>query len=434
MRILLKGFTILPAAGGPEEDLSLVIEGERIARIGSSAELAGGPFDRVIEGRGKLVMPGLVNAHTHLAMVLFRGYADDLPLSTWLEEAIWPAERDLKPQEVYWASLLGIAELLRSGVTAFADMYLFMDEVARAVEESGIRAQLAYGLIAADRAEEERELAKGLELVDRWQGAAGGRLQVALGPHAPYTCGAGLWQRAAELAQERGLMLHTHLAETEDEVAESYKNHGKSPVEYLEGLGVLAAPVLAAHCVHLSDKDIEILAEHGVHVVHNPTSDMKLGSGIAPVERLLEAGVNVALGTDGAASNNDLDMWEELRLAALLAKVGGDPTALPAPRALQLATVNGARALGLEETGELKEGMVADLIILDLDRPHLVPQHDLAANLVYAAHASDVETVLVAGEILMENREIKRFDEGEVKGKVREISRKYSEGRDKKEE
>ncbi|MCR4404346.1 MAG: amidohydrolase [Candidatus Acetothermia bacterium] len=425
MRILLKDFTILPAAGGPKEHLSLLIEGGRISRIGAAAKLGDGPFDRVIEGRGKLVMPGLVNAHTHLPMVLFRGYADDLPLRQWLEEAIWPAERKLKPEEVYWAALLGIAELLHSGVTAFADMYFFMDEVARAVEESGIRAQLAYGMIASDAAQEERELAKGLELADRWHGAAGGRLQVALGPHAPYTCGRSLWQRATEAAQQRGLMLHTHLAETEAEVVESLQRHGQSPVEYLEGLGAFAAPMLAAHCVHLSERDIEILAEHGVHAVHNPTSNMKLGSGIAPVRRLLEAGVNVALGTDGAASNNDLDMWEELRLAALLAKVGGDPTALPAPEALSLATVNGARALGLNEAGKLEEGSTADLVILDLDRPHLVPQYDLVSNLVYAAHAADVETVLVAGEIVMEEREIKSFDEGEVKAKVREISRKY---------
>jgi len=433
MRILLKGFTILPSPDRPPEEGSLVISGERIAWVGvgspepeSDSDDDDGPFDRVLEGQGRLVMPGLVNAHTHLAMVLFRGFADDLPLKEWLEGAIWPAERHLKPQEVYWATLLGCAELLHSGVTAFADMYFYMDEVARAVEVSGLRAQLAYGMIAPDPEKEGPELERGLELVKRWHGAAEGRIQVALAPHAPYTCGAGLWERAVELAQEHKVMIHTHLAETEKEVADSLERHGRSPVEYLEDLGVFSIPVLAAHCVHLSERDIEILAEHDVRVVHNPTSNMKLGSGVAPVQKLLAAGVNVALGTDGAASNNDLDMWEEMRLAALLAKQSGEPTALPAPQALRLATTDGARALGLPE-GEIREGAPADLIILNLERAHLIPQYNLVSNLVYAAHAADVETVIVAGEILMEEGRIMKFDEEEAKAKVREISALYRE-------
>jgi len=425
MRILLKDFTLLPTPDGPEEGVSLIIEEERIAQVGDSSGVEEASFDRVIEGRGKLVMPGLVDAHTHLAMVLFRGYADDLPLRAWLEGAIWPAERNLRPEEVYWAAMLGCAELLRSGVTAFADMYFYMDEVARAVRESGLRALLAYGMIAPDEAQAERELEEGMRLVEEWHGAAGGRIRVALGPHAPYTCGEVLWRRAVELAREHDIPIHTHLAETGEEVAESLGRYGRSPVEYLEDLGVFAAPVLAAHCVHLSDEDIDILAEHDVRVVHNPSSNMKLGSGIAPVKGLLERGVVVALGTDGAASNNDLDMWEELRLAALLAKVGGDPTALPAPTALKLATINGAQALGWEGIGEVKEGMVADLIVLDLNSPHLTPQYNLVSNLVYAAHAADVETVIIAGEIVMEDGEIKRFDEEEVRIKVKEISEKY---------
>jgi len=424
MRILLKDFTLLPTPDGPEEFGSIVIEGERIVRIGSSFALEGTPFDRVIEGEGRLVMPGLVNAHTHLAMVLFRGFADDLPLQAWLEEAIWPAEKHLREEEVYWASLLGIAELFRSGVTAFADMYFYMDQVARAVEQSGMRALLAHGMIAPDEAKAEQELERGLELAERWHGAADNRIRVALGPHAPYTCGEGLWRRATESAEKYGLMLHTHLAETALEVKEFSEQHGITPVEWLANLGAFEVPVLVAHCVHLTNRDIDILAEHDVQVAHNPTSNMKLGSGIAPVKRLLERGVNVALGTDGAASNNDLDMWEELRLAALLAKVGGDPTALPAPAALKLATINGAQALGLEG-GELKEGAVADLIILNLNSPHLIPQYNLVSNLVYAAHPGDVETVIINGEIVMENRKIRTFDEEKVKVRVKEISKKY---------
>ncbi len=425
MGILLKNFTLLPTPEGPEEGRSIAIEGERIARIGNPSEFAETSFDRVLDGRGKLVMPGLINAHTHLAMVLFRGYADDLPLAEWLEGAIWPAEKNLKKEEVYWASLLGIAELLRSGVTGFADMYFFMEEVAQATEESGVRALLAYGMIAPDEATAGRELAKGRALVEGWHGAAGGRIKVALGPHAPYTCGEPLWRRAVELAQQHGTMIHTHLAETAIEVNESWKRHGKSPVRHLEDLGAFEVPVLAAHCVHLTDADIEILAERDVGVVHNPTSNMKLGSGIAPVKRLLDRGVTVALGTDGAASNNDLDLWEELRLAALLAKVGGDPTALPAPEALRLATAGGAGALDWRDLGQIREGLLADLIILNLDRPHLIPRYNLVSNLVYAANSRDVEAAIIGGEIVMENGEIKRFDEEEVRAKVREISNKY---------
>ena len=423
MRILLKDVTLLPTPDDPEEHVSIVIEGPRIVQIGNSSEM-GEAFERVIEGEGKLVMPGLVDAHTHLAMVLFRGFADDLPLREWLEEEIWPAERELTPEEIYWASLLGCAELLRSGVTAFADMYFYMDEVARAARESGLRALLAYGMIAKDEARAEQELERGLELVEGWHGAADGRIRVAFGPHAPYTCGETLWERTVELAKQHGLMIHTHLAETASEVEEFKQGHGITPVEWLARLGVFAVPVLAAHCVHLDGGDLDILAEHDVQVVHNPSSNMKLGSGIAPVGKLLERGINVALGTDGAASNNDLDMWEELRLAALLAKVGGDPTALPAPAALKLATTNGARALGLGEGG-LREGAVADLIILNLNSSHLTPQYNLVSNLVYAAHAGDVETVIIDGKIVMEDGEIKTFNEEEVKIKVKEISKKY---------
>ncbi len=442
MRILLRDFVLLtPAEERGAFQLvrgcSLALAEGRIERITQDPKelepaQARFDFDKVIDGGGrKLLMPGLVNAHTHLAMVLFRGYADDLPLDRWLEEAIWPAERELTAEEVYWGSLLGLAELIRSGTTAIADMYFFMDEVARAVEQSGLRALLAYGMIAPDpdpRERLERELERGLELAERWHGKADGRIRVALGPHAPYTCTDELWQRAVELARERELMIHTHLAETAREVEDFRARRGLTPVEHLERLGVFEAGVgvLAAHGVHLSESDICILAKYNnVAIVHNPTSNMKLGSGIAPVKELLEAGVELALGTDGAASNNNLDLLEEVRLAALLQKVRGDPTALPAAEALWLGTLGGARALGLEEVGIIREGMKADLIVLDLDQPHLIPEYDLVSNLVYAASSRDVETVIVDGQVVMEDRKILSFDEAEAKDQVRRLSEKY---------
>ncbi len=435
MRILLRDFILLtpkPEAGIELKRGSLILSGGYIERIsGDQAEFDISSFDKVFDGEGrKLLLPGFVNAHTHLAMVLFRGYADDLPLDRWLKEAIWPAERHLTAEEVYWASLLGLAEMIRSGTTAFADMYFFMDEVARAVEQSGLRALLAYGIIAPDPSDKERiktELERTEEFLARWHDAAEGRIRVALGPHAPYTCAPALWERVISLAQEKDLIVHTHLAETASEVAEFQKDHGKTPVKYLEELGVFKVPTLAAHCVHLNADDIRILAEYNanVSVVHNPTSNMKLGSGIAPVAEMLKQGVNVALGTDGAASNNNLDMLEELRLAALLQKVKGDPTALPAAEAFRLATVNGARALGLREVGIIEEGKEADLVILNLDRTHLVPDYDLVSNLVYSASACDIETVIVRGRPVMEDSQIMTFDEAEARARVRELSVKY---------
>jgi 5-methylthioadenosine/S-adenosylhomocysteine deaminase len=316
--------------------------------------------------------------------------------------------------------------MIRSGTTAFADMYFYMDEVAKAVVESGMRALLAYGIIAPEyNAKAREEIKKGLDLVERWHQEKG-RIRVALGPHAPYTCAAKVWQEVTKEAKKYDIMIHTHLAETEDEVR-LYENKGKqdSPVKYLESLGVFSVPLLAAHCVHLGDEDIEILSKRGVNVAHNPTSNLKLGSGIAPIEKLLDKEVNVAVGTDGAASNNSLDMMEEIKLAALLPKLR-DPSAVPAPLALKMGTQNGALALGFEDVGVIREGMKADLIILNLDKVHLIPQHNLISNIVYSAWAGDVETVIIDGQVVMEEGKILTIDEEEVKNRVRGLSRKFS--------
>lgn len=408
----------------PKADV--VIEGRRFAAV-LTEESPQGPFDLVVEGEGRLLLPGLVNAHTHLAMTLFRGLAQDRPLMQWLTEEVWPREKRLTGEVVYWFSLLGLAEMIKGGTTAFADMYFFMEEVAEAVERAGVRALLSYGVIAPTPERMESELRKAEEFAREWEGRAEGRIRVALYPHAPYTCGPEVWKRAVALARELRIPIHTHLAETKEEVERVRAERGRSPVEWLEELGVFGVPVLAAHCVHLSEKDMEILAAHGVHAVHCPTSNLKLACGIAPVVEMLRTGVNVCLGTDGAGSAGDLNMLEEMRLAALLAKVRtGDPQALSAREALGLATWRGAVALGWgKELGTIEEGRRADGILVRLDRVHLFPDYDPVANLVYAGQAADVEALFVDGRFLLRDGQLQTLDEEEILGRCRELAKKF---------
>lgn len=430
MRLLIRGAAVLtmeePHFLIPAGDI--VIEGQRIVHVGPAGSAPQEGFTRVIEARHMVAMPGLVNCHTHAAMTLFRGYADDMPLMPWLEEKIWPAEARLEPEDVYWGTMLACLEMIRSGTTCFADMYFHMDEVARAVEEAGLRASLCRGLIGVAPGAREA-LADGCRFAREWQGAAGGRITTMLGPHAPYTCPPDYLKEVMEAAAELGVGIHIHLAETQGEVEECRRRYGKSPVALMEELGLFRFPVLAAHCVHLTEEDIRILAARKAGVAHNPQSNMKLASGIAPVARLLAAGAVVGLGTDGAASNNNLDMMEEMRSAALLQKVATmDPTSLPAPAALSMATVNGARALGLKEVGLLKPGYKADIVLINLERPHLYPRHDLAAHLVYAAGSADVETVIVNGRVLMEKGEVLTVDRERVFYEVSRRARRLTGG------
>lgn len=426
MRILIKGAAVVPK---PEEGVlsaDVVVEGKRFAGVFPTGE-AGGEFDRVIKGEGKLLVPGFVNAHTHLPMTLFRGLAEDLALREWLEERIWPAERKLTPEVVYWFALLGLVEMIRTGTTAFADMYFFMEEVGKAVEEAGLRALLSYGIIAPTPDRIEPELKKAEAFAREWNGAAEGRIRCALSPHAPYTCGPEVWKEAVRLAKELKLPLHTHLCETRHEVEAHREAYGKGPVQWLEELGAFAVPVIAAHCVWVTEKDIDILAAHNVSVAHCPSSNLKLASGIAPVWAMVKGGVNVAIGTDGAASNNTLDMVREMRLAALLAKVRAeDPRAMPAPEALKSATQRGAAALGwAKDLGAIEEGHLADCVLLDLEAAHFAPGHDPLADLVYTACGADVEMVMVGGEILMEGRELQTLDEEKIVARCRELARKF---------
>lgn len=417
MKILLKNFSILPMTGNHSElleDAYLIIEGKHIRQMGQG-EPPGEQFDRIIEGREQVLMPGLINTHTHAAMTLLRGYADDMPLMEWLETRIWPLEARLTGDDIYWGTMLAVAEMIRSGTTCFSDMYFFMHRVAEAVEQSGMRAVLCRGMIGVGP-ENEAAFSDSRELVGKWHRQAGERINFRLGPHAPYTCPPEYLKRINDLADELGVGIHIHLAETLDEAQTINRQYGKSPAAYLKDCGVFERPVLAAHCVHLTAEDIALLARYGVGVAHNPESNMKLSSGAAPVTEMLAAGIPVGLGTDGASSNNNLDLLQEMRSASFLQKLRTmNPTALPAHQSLQMATVYGARALGLEkEIGCLAPGLKADMIIIDLAAPHMQPCHDVAANLVYSAQAGDVNTVIIDGKTVMENRVIKTFDEAEV--------------------
>lgn len=393
---------------------SVAIKGNKITAVGKEVKEKAGV---IIDAREKAVLPGLINAHTHLSMTLLRGIADDMPLKPWLENEIWPTEAHLTAKHVHTGALLGCLEMIKSGTTCFADQYFFMEEVARAVEESGPRGVLSYGIIEKGDPElRTSEIKKGTELVKNCHGKANDRILTMFGPHAPYTCSPECLTKVKELAKKYRVGIHIHLSETQDEIKQMTEKYGKRPVEYLNSIGFLGPEVLAAHCVWLTEQEIKVLRERGVKPVHNPVSNMKLGSGVAPVPKMLAAGIPVALGTDGAASNNTLDMFNEMKFAALLNKAHKlDPVAVPATSALEMATVNGATALGLgKELGSIEVGKKADLVLVDLKKPHLSPLHNVISHLVYSAVGSDVDTTIVDGKILMQGRKVLTLDEDKV--------------------
>jgi 5-methylthioadenosine/S-adenosylhomocysteine deaminase len=417
--------TVIPMADDTTvlRDGAIVVAGERIAFVGPQAGApAVGEGDTLIDGTGLVAIPGLINAHTHLAMTLFRGAADDLPLMTWLQEKIWPVEAKLTDEDVYWASLLGIAEMLRAGVTTFSDMYWHVEAVANAVRESGIRACLS-GVVIGVVSDSEAMLRGAVERVKALLAEGHPRITPFFGPHAPYTVPGPMLRAVVDYAGELGVGIHTHLAETRGEVDECRREHGKAPIAYVHDLGLFTVPVAAAHCVHPDEAEIALLAEAGAGVVHCPSSNMKLGSGLAPVADYLEAGVSVGLGSDGAGSNNTLDMLREIRTAALLGKVTGDATAVNAHQAVAMATRANARLLRLRDLGTLTPGALADIALLDFRQPHLTPSHGREiSHLAYAAAGADVDTVLVHGQLLLRNRQLLTLDEARIRARVAEIA------------
>ncbi|MCX7823490.1 MAG: amidohydrolase [Syntrophobacterales bacterium] len=412
----------------------VIVEGERIVEVSEWDQESLERLSKVyptmefVDASGCVVMPGLVNAHTHAPMTIFRGLADDLPLKEWLENHIFPAEKHLTEDMVFWGTMLACAEMITSGTTTFCDMYLFEHKVAEAVDRAGLRAvvgEVIYDFPSPHYGELKNGFAFTKRFIEEWKGHE--RIKISVDPHTVYTCSPEVLLESFSIAEQYDVPIVIHLAETEEEVRESFRRYLKSPVKHLADLGILTGRVIADHCVWLSEEDRDLLAKGDVKVVHNPESNLKLASGISPVVELLRRGITISLGTDGCASNNDLDMFSEMDTCAKLHKgTVRDPTVLPARTVLKMATTEGAKTLGLDGfVGKIEVGMLGDIIVLDFNKPHLVPCYDPISHIVYSARGSDVRDVMVHGRWLMKNRGLITIDFDEVKFYVTKISKRF---------
>ena len=410
----------------PIKSGAVAVADGRIAAVGPAEELLElSPSGAVLNAGNSIILPGLVNTHSHLAMTLLRGIADDIPLKEWLEQHIWPVESKYMDREtVRLGTELATAEQLLAGVTTTADMYFFGDEVSSVLAEAGMRGVVAESLIDIPTprcATPEEMLEKQRELLETYSNHP--LITPSVAAHSPYSVSAANLVKEAELAEEYEVSMQIHLAETTWEVEKLLGEKGVSPVAYLADLGVLSERTVAAHCVHVSSEDIELLAEFEAGVSHNPVSNLKLASGVSPVPAMVANGVKVGLGTDGAASNNTLDLLRDMQLAALLHKgIIGDPTVLPARTMLEMVTINGAQLLGLENIGTLTEGREADLICIAVDGPHTAPMYDPFSHLVFAARSSDVRHVVIRGQVVVRNHELQTMDRERIEMQAREFS------------
>lgn len=424
MSLLVKNATLL---SGKKADV--LIEGNSIAKVAPGIAAGGEKLD----ASGKLLIPGFVNTHTHAAMSLFRGIAEDMQLHGWLA-AVRKAETKLSAKQALIGTQLACIEMLKSGTTCFSDMYFHMDEAAKAVQQSGMRATLGYGMVdmgnkkgtleSSDGKKMRSELAIGEKFIKDWQGKAEGRITASVAPHSIYLCSAELLQASNSLSQKYKVPLHIHLSETRKEVFDCLSSHKKRPAYYLDSLGMLSQRMVAAHCVWLTKEEVRLLASKGVSASLNTASNMKLaGGGVAPLPEMQQSGLNVSLGTDGGASNNSLSMFEAMKLTALLQKNSRwDATVAKDNSIFEAATLGGARALGIQ-AGEIKEGKLADLALLDMKAANMAPAHSLVANIVYSAHAGNVTDVIVNGELVIENRRLLSLDEE----KIAELAHKEAE-------
>lgn len=408
------------------ENGAIAFENGKITYIGEIPENLE-EFNEVIDVKGDYVLPGLINTHGHASMSLLRGYADDLPLKNWLEEKMWPLEGQYTPEHAKWGAYLSIIEMLRTGTTTFVDMYDNMDEVAKAVDISGIRARLCRGVIGLVPLDIQlQKLDDATNFAKNWHNQANGRITTMMSPHSPYTCPPDYIEKIVAKAEELDLPMHIHMSETQYEVEQNERDYGERPVKHLEKLGVFHRPTLVAHAVHVNDEEMDILAKYDVKVSHNIISNLKLASGVAPVPKMLEKGITVSLGTDSSASNNNLDLFEEIKQVAILHKgVNNNSTMIPAETALQLATINGAQALWLEEqVGSLEVGKEADIIVLNTKQVFFQPKHDPISHIVYSASGRDVKDVYVQGKQVVKNGECLTVDEEKV---IYEVNRMFSQ-------
>ncbi len=408
----------------PVKDGAVAVKGSEIAGTGPYAELAKKfSAEKIIDGKDRVIFPGLINTHTHAAMVYFRGLADDLPLKEWLEGHIWPSEAKwLSSEFVSDAIELACLEMIKAGITAYCDMYFYEDAAAKTTEIAGMRAVLGAGLLDfpskfAATTDEYFEHAE--DFIKSWKDSE--LITPCIAPHATYTCGPETYKRAVDVSEKYDIPTHTHLSETRWEVSEIQKRYGKTPVEYLDSTGILNSRLSAAHCVWLTDNDIEILLKRGVGVSHCVESNLKLASGFAPVTKMIKTGVKVSFGTDGCASNNDLNILSEMSTAAKLHKaIAEDPTELNDRTALLMATKWGAEVLGLGDiTGSIKPGKKADLVVASLNRPHLVPMYDIYSHISYSMRPTDIETVMINGKIVLKDGKLETMDESEIIAKAK---------------
>lgn len=411
MNILIENVKILTMADGEViKNGNIYIENEKIKKI--TSDKIDFSYDKKIDGKNYLAMPGFVNAHTHVGMSLFRNFSDDVELMTWLNEKIWPLEDKLIEQDVYWASLLSHAEMIMTGTTSFADMYYFEDQTIKALEKSKMRAQISRGLTLEDK--DYTKIKENIDLFKKYENSQNGRIDIAFGPHAVYTTDKNYLKEINKYAKKYNMPIHIHLSETKTENTDCMKRFNQSPTEVFEECGIFENKTIAAHGVYLSDKDLDILSKYDVSVVHNPSSNLKLSSGFLDCTRVINKKINLAMGTDSSASNNNLSMIKEISLTSLVSKYN-NPQNLKAYDVLKMATINGAKALGLDDKiGTLEEGKLADIILIDLNNPNHTPQNNLISSLPYSTFDKDVSYVIINGDLVYDDKKFVYLNEKEI--------------------
>jgi 5-methylthioadenosine/S-adenosylhomocysteine deaminase len=420
--LLIRNANIITPEAGKlvyKPGFDILIRGNRIDAILKSGSVDPSQATLTIAATGMLALPGLINTHCHTAMVVFRGMAEDVTVEQWFNDYIWPAESNLTPEDVYWGTLLGLVEMIEAGVTTVADHYFAMDSVAQAVEEAGTRGALAWAAFSAGVEDPEAQLNRTIEFCERWQNAADGRITTWLGPHSPYTCSEAFLKLVAAEAKRRNLGIHIHVSETARQVKQSLETHGRTPVAILRDAGIFENPTLLAHAAHPAADDIQIMAKANVGVAHCPKTFLRMASGIAPVVKMRSAGINVGIGTDGAASNSTYDILEQMRLAAMMQKhENGDPVAMPINDAFQMAFTDGAQAVQLPDLGALQAGKLADLILLRADSARMQPMLNPMANVLYSAQSGDIDTVICNGKMLMYERQLLTLNKAKIVSEV----------------